>query len=113
VSAALRGQLIAAAAALGDRVEIVTLGGDQSAVEVADAVVVLGARPDPPRDSSGARSWPASRRGAPLVVALAPDGSSSEHVRLLGHDADVVLSANTHGRVVLATVLALLRWRAR
>jgi hypothetical protein len=47
------------------------------------------------------------------MVALAPDGSASEHVRLLGRDADVVLSANTHGRVVLATVLALLRWRAR
>ncbi len=113
VSAALRGQLIAAAAALGDRVEIVTLGGDQPAMKAADAVVALGARPDASRDSGGMRPWPASRRGTPLVVALAPDGSSSEHVRLLGHDADVVLSANTHGRVVLATVLALLRWRAR
>jgi len=47
------------------------------------------------------------------VVALAPDGSTGEHVRLLGRDADVVLPATTHGRVVLATVLALLRWRAR
>jgi hypothetical protein len=47
------------------------------------------------------------------VLALALDGATGEHVRLLGHDADVVLSATTHGRVILATVLALLRWRAR
>ena len=113
VSAALRGQLIAAAAALGDRVEVVTLGADRADTGAADAVVVLGAPPEPSPDASGTRPWAASRGGAPLVVALAPDGAAGEHVRLLGHDADVVLSANTHGRVVLATALALLRWRAR
>jgi type II secretory ATPase GspE/PulE/Tfp pilus assembly ATPase PilB-like protein len=113
VNAALRGQLIAAAAAVGDHVEIVTLGEERSDAQATDAVVALGAPPAPAGDASERRPWPAGRAGLPLVVALAPDGSASEHVRLLGRDADVVLSANTHGRVVLATVLALLRWRAR
>jgi hypothetical protein len=48
----------------------------------------------------------------PLVVALAPESATGEHLRLLAGDAAVVLPAGTHGRVVLATVLALLRWRA-
>jgi type II secretory ATPase GspE/PulE/Tfp pilus assembly ATPase PilB-like protein len=113
VSAALRGQLISAAAALGDRVEIVTLGERDPHASDADAIVALGAPPGPQDEASGTRSLPASGTGTPLVVALAPGGSASEHVRLLGRDADVVLPANTHGRVVLATVLALLRWRAR
>ena len=113
VTAALRGQLIAAAAALGDRVEIVTLDEHASDAGAVDAVVALGAPPEPSNDVGKASAWPASRTGAPLVVALAPGGSTSEHVRLLGHSADVVLSANSHGRLVLATVLALLRWRAR
>ena len=47
----------------------------------------------------------------PLVVALAPESATGEHLRLLGGEANVVLPATTHGRVVLATVLALLRWR--
>ena len=110
VSAGLRGQLVAAAAVLGGSVEIVPLDASQSAAATLDAVVVLGA---PPERSGDAGRIDARPRGAPLMVALAPDGSASEHVRLLGRDADVVLSANTHGRVVLATVLALLRWRAR
>ena len=112
VSATLRGQLVAAAAALGDHVEIVGIGDDGADASAADAVVAFGAPPEPPNDG-GTHPWPVGRTGAPLVVALAHDDSASEHVRLLGHDADVVLSANTHGRVVLATVLALLRWRAR
>jgi hypothetical protein len=113
VSVTLRGQLVAAAATLGERVEIVTLDHDGADANVADAIVALGAPPEPANLGGGPRPWSVGRAGAPLVVALAHDDSASEHVRLLGHDADVVLSANTHGRVVLATVLALLRWRAR
>jgi hypothetical protein len=32
---------------------------------------------------------------------------------MLASEADVVLPAHTHGRVVVATILALLRWRER
>jgi type II secretory ATPase GspE/PulE/Tfp pilus assembly ATPase PilB-like protein len=111
VSTALRGQLVAAAAALGDGIQLVPLA-DQASSEPVHAVVVLGAPPgilssdEPP-------PWEGVRARTPLVVALAPDGSAGEHVRLLGRGVDVVLPVNTHGRVVLATVLALLRWRAR
>ena len=55
--------------------------------------------------------WSVSPARPPLVVALAPESATGEHLRLLGHEANVVLPATTHGRVVLATVLALLRWR--
>jgi type II secretory ATPase GspE/PulE/Tfp pilus assembly ATPase PilB-like protein len=113
INAALRGQLVAAAAALGDRVEIVTLGDDSAGTEPPDAVVALGVHREPTGQVAASRPWSTGRSGAPLVVALAHNDSASEHVRLLGHDADVVLPANTHGRVVLATALALLRWRAR
>src|SRR5436190_2082355 len=85
---------------------------DAAADEPMDAVVVAGAVPTAPAEQGAAR-WRTDRPGAPLVVALAADGATGEHVRLLGHDVDVVLPAGTHGRVVLATVLALLRWRAR
>ena len=112
VSVAARGQVLAAAAALADRVEIVPLSRDGAEVEPIDAVVTVGAPPEY-RTPLGTTAWPGRDGRAPLVVALAPDASAGEHVRLLGHDADVVLSANTHGRVVLATVLALLRWRSR
>ena len=113
VSGAVRGQLVAAAAALGRDVEIVVLDADHPPNQDVDAVIRVGA---PPLAGGAEDAQPRSRDAdgrLALVVALAPDGSTGEHVRLLGHDADVVLSANTHGRVVLATVLALLRWRVR
>jgi type II secretory ATPase GspE/PulE/Tfp pilus assembly ATPase PilB-like protein len=110
VSNAVRGQLTAAAAALGDGVKIVALG-DAGAAGALDAIVVMGG---PPSSLQGAdTSWRSEQPRAPLVLALALDGATGEHVRLLAHDADIVLSATTHGRVILATVLALLRWRAR
>jgi type II secretory ATPase GspE/PulE/Tfp pilus assembly ATPase PilB-like protein len=121
VSASVRGQLSASAATLGDHVEIVGLSEDASSSAPLDAVIVLGTFPGAGNanlagavdGASGTDElWRQHPHRNPLVVVLAPDGSISEHVRLLGHDADVVLSANTHGRVVLATVLALLRWRA-
>jgi type II secretory ATPase GspE/PulE/Tfp pilus assembly ATPase PilB-like protein len=111
VSSSMRGQLNAAATALGDGVQIVSLGDDPTTKRL-DAVIVVGV-PAPLPGSRGDPPWRTEQPHAPLVLALAPDGATGEHVRLLGHDADVVLSATTHGRVVLATVLALLRWRAR
>jgi hypothetical protein len=111
VASSVRGQLTAAATALGDDVRIVALG-DEAPAESVEAVVVLSAPSSPP-DARVVAFWRSEQRRAPLVLALALDGATGEHVRLLGHDADVVLSATTHGRVILATVLALLRWRAR
>jgi hypothetical protein len=57
---------------------------------------------------------PASRSDgcSALVVALASDASSGEHVRTLARDADLVVPRAVHGRFLLATILALLRWRA-
>jgi DNA-binding response OmpR family regulator len=106
----VRGQLVAAAAALARDVDIVPLALEHPTADDLDAIVVLGAPIARDGEAVETRSRDAGGR-LPLVIALAPDGSTGEHVRLLGHDADVVLSANTHGRVVLATVLALLRWR--
>ena len=127
VSGAVRAQLLAAASALSGDVEIVQLGPtppDASAPDTSasrpeadpaerplDAVVTLGALPNTERPSLKLPEWSVSHTRPPLVVALAPDGATGEHLRLLGHAANVVLPATTHGRVVLATVLALLRWR--
>jgi hypothetical protein len=113
ISASLRAQLTAAAAVLGDSVEIVSVGTTQDLAEPLDALVVMGHPRARSHEGAPAPDAHATSGRAPLVVALAPDGAAGEHVRLLAHDADVVLSANTHGRVVLATVLALLRWRSR
>ena len=127
VSGAVRAQLLAAASALAGEVEIVQLETKTPDASPADpvsrpqnagpaersldAVVTLGALANPERASSQLPDWSMSQGRPPLVVALAPEGATGEHLRLLGHEANVVLSATTHGRVVLATVLALLRWR--
>jgi type II secretory ATPase GspE/PulE/Tfp pilus assembly ATPase PilB-like protein len=127
VSGAVRAQLLAAASALGGEVEIVQLGAtttdtslpdtdssrphDGAAARPLDAVVTLGALGNPERAPRKLPDWSASQARPPLVVALAPESATGEHLRLLGHEANVVLPATTHGRVVLATVLALLRWR--
>jgi type II secretory ATPase GspE/PulE/Tfp pilus assembly ATPase PilB-like protein len=110
VSGAVRGQLVAAAAA-GAGVEIIALSAESGPSPALDAVIMLGA---PPAGDSlwESRSSALDSARPPLVVALAPEGATNEHVRLLARDASVVLPAGTHGRVVLATVLALLRWRA-
>jgi len=129
VSGAVRAQLLAAASALSAEVEVVQLGAttaDTSTPESSstrpdgdtlprplDAVITLGALTNPDRTSLDLPAWSVSPERPPLVVALAPEGATGEHLRLLGHDANVVLPATTHGRVVLATVLALLRWRGR
>ena len=48
-----------------------------------------------------------------LVVCLARTEGPGEHVRMLGGTADVVMAENVHGRVLLAAIIALLRWRDR
>jgi Tfp pilus assembly pilus retraction ATPase PilT len=124
VSGALRAQLLAAASTLSGQVEIVQLGAatpggapestppaEGTAPRRLDAVVTLAALGNPGHASLELPEWCVSPTRPPLVVALAPEGATGEHLRLLGHDANVVLPATTHGRVVLATVLALLRWR--
>ncbi len=96
-----RQELTAAAALLGAHIEVVPLEADLPAVDIVDVVVHEG--PVAPR---------AEPRSA-LVVALASDASSGEHVRTLARDADLVVPRGAHGRLLLATILALLRWRAR
>jgi type II secretory ATPase GspE/PulE/Tfp pilus assembly ATPase PilB-like protein len=108
VSGAARGQLVAAAA--GAEVEIVPLSNESDHSDPLDAVVTLGAPPSDWSTSDGSPRAIASPRPR-LVVALAPEGATNEHLRLLARDATVVLPAGTHGRVVLATIVALLRWR--
>jgi hypothetical protein len=76
---------------------------DDSSALLLDALVVVGL--PGPRDSALA--------GSPLVVALAPDASAGDHVRTLARDADLVVPPSVHGRFLLATILALLRWRSR
>jgi hypothetical protein len=97
----IRHELSAAAALLGGHIEIVPLDVVTAALDVVDALVVDG--PVATRD----------RADSALVVALASDASAGEHVRTLARDADLVVSRSTHGRFLLATILALLRWRSR
>jgi hypothetical protein len=97
-------QFATAAVTVGSHVTLVDLAEDalRGGAEL-DALVVAG---DPgSRDTNLA--------GSPLVVALAPEGSAGDHVRTLAHDADLVVSPSVHGRFLLATILALLRWRSR
>jgi type II secretory ATPase GspE/PulE/Tfp pilus assembly ATPase PilB-like protein len=103
-AAKLRTELAAAAAAVGAHVHLVELAPHavQNAPDL-DALVVDG--PPAPREESGP--------GSPLIVALAPEASAGDHVRTLAHDADLVMSPGVHGRILLATILALLRWRSR
>jgi type II secretory ATPase GspE/PulE/Tfp pilus assembly ATPase PilB-like protein len=108
VSGAVRGQLVAAAAA-DPGVEIVALQDQWDQATRLDAVVILGAPTT--HAQSEQKPWAIGSARPPLVVALAPDGATHEHLRLLARDASVVLPAGTHGRVVLATIVALLRWR--
>ena len=97
-------QLAAAAAAVGRHVTLVDVQeGGAPAAELLDALVVDG--------EPGSRDGKLA--GSPLVVALAPDGSAGDHVRTLAQDADLVVSPGVHGRFLLATILALLRWRSR
>ena len=100
-SPSIRTELTAAAATLGSHIEIVPMVAESVAFDALDALVV---------DESAAR--PVS--GLPtLVVALATDLAAGELVGALGRDADLVVPRGAHGRFLLATILALLRWRSR
>jgi type II secretory ATPase GspE/PulE/Tfp pilus assembly ATPase PilB-like protein len=97
-------QFAAAAVAVGTHVAMVDLqDGAGPDGEALDAIVVQG--------GPGVRD--ARLGGSALVVALAPEGSAGDHVRTLARDADLVVSPSVHGRFLLATILALLRWRSR
>jgi len=103
-SVRMRTELSTAAAAVGNHVEVVDLGPEvSSSAWHLDALVVDGLTVP----------GGAVRAGSPLIVALAQDASPGDHVHTLAHDADLVMSAGVHGRILLATILALLRWRSR
>ena len=99
-AATLRHELAEAASVLPGTVEVIS-GAELLEGGKLDAAIVI----DP---AIGDREW-----GATLVVALAPGGSAGDHVQVLGRGADVVLPLGTPARVLVATILALLRWRAR
>ena len=97
-------QFATAAMTVGSHVTLVDLAEDAARGGAAlDALVVAG--------EPGSRDTKLA--GSPLVIALAPEGSAGDHVRTLAHDADLVVSPGVHGRFLLATILALLRWRSR
>ena len=99
-------ELRAAADMLAEHVEL--RQADAARATGAADVVITGAL-----QASVARHSPSSGAAGPLMIALAHDGAAGDHVRLLARDADLVLPATIHGRTLLATILALLRWRGR
>ncbi|HET9683469.1 MAG TPA: GspE/PulE family protein [Gemmatimonadaceae bacterium] len=103
-AARLYRELASAAASIGSHVQVVDLDASSSAPaeQLLHALVV---------DAPSTRD--PDECGDSLVVALASETSSGEHVHTLAHDADLVLTAGVHGRFLLATILALLRWRSR
>jgi hypothetical protein len=113
VGGGMRLQFFAAAQSLGDRVDLIVITSE-SASEFGgfDAIVALGAPPAGSRSTRDDSRSTGTAQPKPLIVTLAPNAATGEHVRMLEREADLVLPALTHGRVILATVLALLRWRA-
>ena len=65
-------------------------------------IVRAATGPTPPRE-----------RGETLMVALSDDPSGHDGVAVIAHHAHVLMSQDSAGRLVLASVLALLRWRGR
>jgi hypothetical protein len=94
-------ELVAAAAALGTHVQIVSLSADAPDMEGLDALVL------------GEDDLPAPVGLRALVVSLAANPTLPRCVATLARDVDLVVSRDSHGRVLLATILALLRWRSR
>ena len=100
----VRDDLHRAVAMLPGQVEVVTVGADaphSEALTGVDAIVL---------DEPGIV---AAAPPSALVVAFAVSGGWGEDVRTLARDVDVILPADASGRVLLATILALLRWRSR
>ena len=98
---AMRTELVEAAALLGGLVQVVSIAADTPDTGALDAVVV-----EP-------QAVPPSARTQSLVVALDHDSAIGENPGTLARNADVVVPNNAHGRFLLATILALLRWRSR
>lgn len=98
----------------------------RAAVEPLASDVVLSAAPDAPAalahrpdavviplaqlPASSPSTDPSEETG-PLILALAPEGAASESLAVLGRPATLVLPASSSPRLLLATLLALLRWR--
>jgi type II secretory ATPase GspE/PulE/Tfp pilus assembly ATPase PilB-like protein len=100
----IRDELLEAAASLGTHVEVVAVAPGRAEGQGLDAIVVDEGAARPPRSSA-------------LVVVLASGvgsgAASSEHLGALARDVDLVMPRAAHGRFLLATLLALLRWRSR
>ena len=95
-----------AVALLAGTVQLCIGPGADAPEDAADVIILAGAAlvtVRPPHEAAHSA----------LVVALAPLDAPGDHVRLLARDADLVLPATIHGRTLLATILALLRWRGR
>jgi type II secretory ATPase GspE/PulE/Tfp pilus assembly ATPase PilB-like protein len=100
--ARLHAELQHAAAPLGLRLDAASAGEQDEAIPGDVIIASIGAL-----QASGA-----SRIGPDaLIVALASPPLTGEHVLLLARRADLVLPHDIPARVLLATVLALLRWR--
>ncbi len=99
--APIRRELADAVESLGAHVQVVALAGDELEIDEVDAMVLEpGVAPPPLRSRA-------------LVVSLSGDAAGREHTGALARDADLVVPHGTHGRFLLATILALLRWRSR
>ncbi|HET7187047.1 MAG TPA: GspE/PulE family protein, partial [Gemmatimonadaceae bacterium] len=96
----LHDELVEAAATLGAHVQIAAVNTDAPETDALDALVL--------RETG----LPAPRKNGVLVVSLAADVASPRLVATLARNADLVVSVDSHGRVLLATILALLRWRS-
>ena len=107
----IRDQLAAAAAQVGREIRIVTLPVDSGERVEVDAVVVDAEVVD--AHAEGPWCDGESGRASALVVALVTAAEPGEVVGRLGRGADLVVPIETHGRVLLAAILALLRWRSR
>jgi hypothetical protein len=106
---------VSAAAALGSDVELVELARlEADDWDGLSAIVVLGQSTAASSADSGSALSGRPDQQRPLTVVLLPDVPVAEQVRILfAREADLVLTAHTSGRVVLETILALLRWRDR
>ncbi len=99
--APIRRELADAAESLGAHVQVVALAGDELEIDGLDAMVLEpGVAPTP-------------LRARALVVSLSGDAAGREHAGALARNADLVVPNRTHGRFLLATILALWRWRSR
>jgi type II secretory ATPase GspE/PulE/Tfp pilus assembly ATPase PilB-like protein len=96
----LRAELVEAAALVGPHVQVMPLAGRATAEAELDALVTPLAALVPRAASSA------------LVVALAPDRDARGRVAVLARGADLLVPAAMSGRFLLATIMALLRWRS-